>query len=66
MAYNARQLGEVADGAHRSLNFRVRSGARRQFGFHSYRYFAKLLVMCSTDGFLNFFRSEFINTNCNA
>ena len=44
MAHNARQLGEVADWAHRNLNFRKRSGARRQFGFHSYRYFAKMLV----------------------
>ena len=47
ISHNARQLGEVADWAHRYLNFRKRSGARRQFGFHSYRYFAKMLVMCS-------------------
>ena len=45
ISHNARHLGEVADWAHRNLNFRKRSVARRQFGSHSYRYFAKMPVI---------------------
>ena len=45
MSYNARRLGEVADWVRQNMNKHLRSVARRHGGYHSYRYFAKPLVI---------------------